>query len=38
LNPLAQSLNGLRLIASGLEFRNKVESFHAIILQQRQAR
>jgi hypothetical protein len=39
LNPLAQGVNGLRLIAFGLEFRNEFKSIHFImILQQRQGR
>jgi hypothetical protein len=33
-NPLAQSLNGLRLIAFGLEFGNELKSIHISILQQ----
>jgi hypothetical protein len=38
-NPLAQSLNGLRLIAFGLEFGNELKSIHfTMILQQRRAR
>jgi hypothetical protein len=32
LNPLAQRINGLRLIASGFEFGNELKSIHRIIL------
>jgi hypothetical protein len=35
LNPLAQSINGLRLIAFGFEFGNELKSIHVIILQQK---
>jgi hypothetical protein len=36
LNPLAQSINGLRLIAFGVELGNELKSIHFImILQQR---
>jgi hypothetical protein len=39
LNPLAQGINGLRLIAFWLEFGNELKSIHFVmILQQRQGK